>query len=77
MCKYTYYFYDCGCGSFVDHDEAEYCSNVYTRPNEDSWFSDLMCSNMTIVCEGFANDLCPECYEDWDLEFELDDDELI
>ena len=77
MCQYYYAYYDCGCDITIWLDEAETCANRYLDGYGGDYFFPLMCPNAVIVCDGNSGYVCDECSEDWDLEFELDEDELL
>lgn len=71
MCVYSYAFFSCGCDFFVY--EAELCGN-YCVPAQGSALEVVeMCPNGKVTCYGQAGEICDECNDDWDLEFELDE----
>ncbi|KYG40768.1 hypothetical protein M433DRAFT_97994 [Acidomyces richmondensis BFW] len=63
MCSYTYYFYLCGCDSYIW--DIEYCSNRLVNPH-----SIEMCDKPIGRCHK-SEYYCSGCSEDHTLEFEL------
>ena len=77
MCFFYYAYTDCGCTTTILLDEAECCINRYIDGYEGGYFYPEMCPNAVLICDGFSGYFCDECSEDWNLEYELDEDELI
>lgn len=71
MCQYTYEIYRCGHGYSLIEDTIEYCSNrTLSAYSVEAWTAD-MCTNQSVTCSGFGDELCDECESDSDEEYIL------
>lgn len=73
MCSYTFSYYYCGCDYFVCYDTLEYCENRSISAHSVDIWTDDMCRDKQVTCDGISNYYCSECSEDHTLEYQLEE----